>query len=147
MPPKPEAGERPEFDLNSPEADGSLTRDAYKLAPESVVKKRQPDSPKTVQPEGDQAAGESDEAVGNGEQAEKDAGKAEEGDEESKSGKDIGPLKVPLRNLDKKITWRSVPKRTRLVIRSRMRAPRIVRLQPRDNSGWQVIPKTKLVQK
>ena len=47
--------------------------------------------------------------------------------EETKESGANPQLRVPPLNLDEKITWRSTPERTRLILRATFRSPRIVR--------------------
>lgn len=59
-------------------------------------------------------------------------------------------LPGPLLNLDAKITWRAVPERTRVRVRTGITAPVVARQSPRSdgNSEWQPAGSgTKLVRK
>jgi hypothetical protein len=69
-------------------------------------------------------------------------------DDDGKSAADVKPLTVPSLKLEEKITWRTVPTRTRINVRASFGNPKVVRTRVDVNRGWVTLPtESKIVAK
>lgn len=111
--------------------------------PDSPLSKRPPagtDTPKAkapFNPFGDEPFGDEKKDPFGDQKKKTDSSKA---DDAGKSAADVKPLPVPSLKLEEKITWRTVPTRTRINVRASFGNPKVVRTRVDINRGWVTLP-------
>lgn len=109
-----------------PDASSDPTNiDAFRM-PGSVIPQRKPAPMEPDVPETENAPGDP----------------AEGGESDTNTVEPTGTSRLPILrfNLDEKITWHVMPRRSRLPIRASFSNPRVVRQKVKINSGWTPVP-------
>jgi len=130
-PPTPDPG------AGSTDVDEFGERESLKLPGEIVVPQRKPESTDTAPAS---SGDEKSDVVE--EKPNADAGddtRTEDATEDATPTADDGQAQRSLRRLEHRITWRSSPVRTRLMLRSKLSLPAVARQIPYRNVGWSAV--------